>query len=90
MKNNNFTESIESKMFRLRDAINVMIPFKKCDYRNMVVADAIAKGKADKLTEDWLRRVLLTDVEDGFITYAESLALAPQYTKAIEELKKIR
>ena len=79
----------EKKMMVLRNAINEMVTFPECDYRNMVIADAIANGHKDKLTEDWLRKVLLSDVEEGFITFGQALTLQPIYMNAIKELSRM-
>lgn len=83
------TYATEKKVCELRREIAAMVTFKHCEYMNTVIADAVAQGHGNKLTQDWLRRFLLENVEDGFITYGQALTLAPIYTKAIEALKMI-
>ena len=65
------------------------LPYKEMDYRIGVIAEAIAVGKKDKLTSDWVRRALLTDVEDGFITYGQAVAVNNKVINAIERVKAI-
>ena len=73
----------------LRNEINRLVPYRECGYRNLVIADTIAEGKGDKLTDNWLMHALLRDVEDEFITYEQSLALEPIYRDAIARLRAI-
>ena len=80
-------ESYEEKYFRFLRAMNDMVKGSQFEYRNGIIATALANGHGEKLTEDWLRKVLLGDVEDQFITYEEALAVAPKYMEAINTLK---
>ena len=73
---------------QVKASVNAMVPYKECDYRNFIIAKLFTEGEQDKMTEDWLRKVLLEDVEDGFITYGQALTLAPLYKEVIEELKR--
>jgi hypothetical protein len=66
-----------------------MIPNNGKEYRKCVIASAYAEGRQNELTADRLRKMLLGDVEDGFISYGEALTLADYYMKAIEQLNKI-
>ncbi len=74
--------------FAVLEEMNRRFPQGELAYRNMVVATAIAKDKKDKLTENWLRKTLLMDVEDGFITYEQAVNIHKDYYKSIEEIKK--
>ena len=65
--------------------LNEVAPNNK--YRNTVIATAFAIGKSQKLTSDWLRKSLIGDVEDKFITYNEALKLYYVYSKKIDSLK---
>ena len=69
--------------------MNKRMPYKELDYRNAIVATAIAKGKAAMLTADWVMRSLLTDVEDEFMTYGQAVAIKDKYLQAIEEVKAL-
>ena len=69
--------------------MNRRFPQKELDYRNGIVGTAIAVGKKNELTEDWLKKVLLGDIEDGFITYGQALAVKDEYYKAICEVAKM-
>lgn len=72
---------IKEEARRMMDA---MMNYDGLEYRNSVVATAIANGKKEKLDEEWVRKALLTDVEDGFLTYAQALAIKDEYFKAIQ------
>ena len=72
------------KYYAVLDELNRVAP--GCDYRNCVIATAFERGKTDRLTDDWLRKALLGDYEDGFITYGQALALNNIYKKAIADL----
>ena len=74
--------------FKVKEEMDRRFPQKELGYRNMVVATAIAKGKKEKLTEDWTTKTLLMDVEDGFMTYGQAVNIHKDYYKAIEEIKK--
>ena len=74
--------------FKVKEEMDRRFPQEELGYRNMVVASAIAKGKKDKLTEDWVMKTLLMDVEDGFIEYGQAVYISKDYYKAIEEIKK--
>lgn len=67
--------------------MNKMVPFKECDYRNGVIASAFAKGKQDRLNDNWIKNALLQDYEDGFISYEQAVALNPIYIKAVNTLR---
>lgn len=69
--------------------MNRRFPHKEIGYRNSIVATIIGLGKKEKLTEDWLRRGLLTDVEDGFMTYGQAIAIKDEYFKAIKEVERM-
>lgn len=69
--------------------MNRRFPYKEVEYRNSIVATIIGLGKNDKLTEDWVRRGLLTDVEDGFITYGQAITIKDEYFKAIKEVERM-
>lgn len=77
----------EDKYYGVLEEMNRRFPQKELDYRNMNVASIIAKGHEDKLTEDWLRRVLLGDVEDEFMTYSQAVYIHELYFEAICEVK---
>ena len=70
----------------IKEQIDKMIPYKDCEYRNYIIAKLISEGKQEKMTDDWLRKVLIGDIEDGFITYGQALTLEPLYRKAINTL----
>ena len=74
---------------QVKRAMDNYFPTKEFDYRNGVVASAIASGKKDKLTVDWVRNGLLSDVEDGFITYAIAVATQDKYMTAIQNVKRM-
>ena len=47
------------------------------------------KVKKEKLTEDWVMKTLLLDVEDGFMSYEQAVYIRKDYYKAIEEVKEM-
>lgn len=71
---------------KIKEQIDKMIPYEACDYLNYIVAKLITEGKREKMNDDWLRRVLLRDVEDGLYNYGQALYLEPLYRKAIDTL----
>ena len=73
----------------IRKALNKMIPYKECNYRNTVIAQAIYNGKEDKLDSTWVMRAMLQDEEDGFITYGQGVFLHKAYNEAIAKLKEM-
>lgn len=73
----------------LRNEINRLVPYRECGYRSLVIADTIAEGKGDKLTDNWLMHALLLDVEDEMITYGQAITLEPIYRDAIAKLRAI-
>ena len=80
--------STESKIFMLRRAIKEMVPYKEAEYTNMVIADGIATGQSDKMTSDWLRKMLLFNMEDGMrYSYDQALTLNRIYNEVIPKLK---
>lgn len=74
---------------QVKKVMDSYFPAKEFDYRNMIVASAIVKGKKDKLTADWVRKSLLSDVEDGFMSYAIAVAAQEKYITAIENVKRM-
>ncbi len=77
----------EKIYFNALEEMNKRFPQKELNYRNMVVASIIAKGHADKLTTDWLRKTLLGDVEDDFITYSQAVYIKDSYFEGMSEVK---
>lgn len=75
--------------YSVLDELKKVAPYEECEYLNLIIAGAFGKGKKDKLTEDWLRKALLRNVEDEFMTYEQALTMNPIYLAKIEELKKI-
>jgi hypothetical protein len=75
--------------FKAKAEMDRRFPQEELGYRNGIVATAIAKGRKEKLTEDWLRKTLLMDVEDGFISYEQAVYIHKDYYKAIEEVKEM-
>ena len=71
---------------KIKEQIDKMIPYEACDYLNYIIAKLISDGKQEKMTDDWLRKVLIGDIEDGFITYGQALTLELLYRKAIDTL----
>jgi len=69
--------------------MNMRMPQKELEYRNGVVAQAIATGKADKLTSDWVCRALLQDVEDDFMTYEQAVAINNEYYNTIQMVARM-
>ena len=67
--------------------MNRLMPYEEVEYRNRCVARAMSLGHRDKLTEDWVRRTLLGDVEDEFITYGQAVKVQGDYYKAVEQIK---
>ena len=61
-------------------------PQEELDYRNRVVGTAIGLGKKEKITEDWIRKGLIEDILDGFITYGQVIYIKDEYFKAIREV----
>lgn len=76
----------ENKYFVVKRELDERFPY---EYRNGVIASGFAYGREDELTEDKLRKQLLTDVEDGFMTYGEALTVFPKYMEAIGKIKKM-
>lgn len=85
----NFNDEImnENKYYGVLEEMNRRFPQEELSYRNMNVASIIAKGHEDKLTSDWLRKALLGDVEDEFISYGQAINIKDSYFKAICEVK---
>lgn len=75
--------------FKVKVEMDRRFPQKELGYRNTVVATAISKGNKDKLTEDWVMKTLLMDVEDGFMSYEQAVYIHKDYYKAIEEVKEM-
>ena len=65
------------KYYEALKELNQKVPFKEANYFNMVFATGISKGV--KFTEDRIRRILLSGVEEEFITYGQSLTLFEIY-----------
>ena len=86
MKNSRFDEN---RYFAVKRELDERFPYKCCEYQNGVIARGFAYGREDELTEDKLRKQLLSNVEDEFMSYTEALVVFPMYMAAIDELKKI-
>lgn len=84
MKNNRFDEN---RYFAVKRELNERFPYKCCEYQNGVIARGFAYGREDELTEDKLRKQLLGNVEDEFMTYTEALIMFSRYMTAIKEIK---
>lgn len=70
---------MRDRNFELETALNsIKGTFR---YTNMTIAALRERGKV--VTEDWLRRHLLQNVEDGLLTYEEALKLNEIYTKKL-------
>lgn len=82
-------EDKEMMKFNAQKEMDRRFPQEELSYRNMIVGRAIMEGKSDKITEDWLRRTLLMDVEDGLLTYGQAVAVKDEYFKAVQEVKKM-
>lgn len=74
---------------QVKKEMDRMMPYKEVEYRNGIVASIIANGRKEKLTEDWVMRTLMGDVEDGFISYEQAVYIQKEYYKAIEKVKAI-
>ena len=59
--------------YDIEDALNKIAP--EDDYRNGVIGKIIEMGKKEKMDENWVRRAVLMDYEDGFIDYETSVRL---------------
>lgn len=79
----------EDRYFEVKRILDEKFPYECCRYENMNIAGAFAYRVEDDLTEDKVRRQLLTNIEDGFMTYSESLTMFPKYMEAIAKLKKM-
>lgn len=77
----------ENIYFEAKRMINELIPYRELDYSNGIVANIIALGKKDKLNTDWIRNKLLSDVEDGFLTYGQAVAINNKYIEAVNKVK---
>lgn len=77
----------EKRYYTALRELNNRIPYEETDYRNMCFASAFAHGRENELSDDRIRKCLLADVEDEFITYGQALTLAPMYRKAIDSIK---
>ena len=77
----------ESRYFKALNILNAEVKGNNTDYMNGCIASGFAQGKESKMSEDWIRRFLLSNVEDEFITYEEALAYAPIYRKEIDSLR---
>ena len=75
--------------YAVLDELKKVAPYEECEYFNGIIASAFGKGKKERLTEDWLRKALLLNVEDEFMTYGQALAMKDIYLNKIEELKKV-
>ena len=65
-------------------ALNEKVPYEEAEYFNMVFATKISKGK--QITDDVIINTLMNGVEDGFITYGQSLTLLEIYRTALKSL----
>lgn len=70
---------MRARNFELEAALNNIEGTDR--YINITIAIAREKGKV--ITEDWLRRHLLQNVEDGLIDYEEALKMNEIYTKKL-------
>ena len=70
---------MRARNFELEAALNTINGTSR--YTNMVIATAREKGKT--VTEDWLRRHMLQNVEDGLVDYDEALNMNEIYTKKL-------
>lgn len=73
--------------FNVLEALKKAFPQQGLGYRNMVVATIIAKGKKDKINENWIKNALLNDVLDGFLTYDQAVSVNKEYFRIIEQIK---
>lgn len=79
----------ENVYFAVKANLDERFPFKCCEYENGIIARGFAYGREDELTEDKLRKQLLSNVEDEFMTYTEALVVFPMYMAAIKEIKAV-
>lgn len=79
----------ENVYFAVKANLDERFPFECCEYENGIIARGFAYGREDELTEDKLRKQLLSNVEDEFMTYLEAYTVFPMYMAAIDELKKM-
>ncbi len=77
----------EKRYFAVLKELNNRLPYEETSYRNSNFASAFATGRENELTDDRIRKCLLGDVEEGFMTYGQALTLAPMYRKAIDSIK---
>ena len=77
----------ENKYFAVKRELDERFPYEYCKYENGTIARGFAYGREDELTEDKLRKQLLSNVEDEFMSYTEALTVFPMYMAAIKELK---
>lgn len=84
MKNNRFDEN---RYFEVKRELDERFPYECCEYENGIIARGFAYGREDELTEDKLRKQLLSNVEDEFMTYTEALIMFQMYMTAIKEIK---
>lgn len=75
----------ENKYFAVKRELDERFPY---EYQNGVIAGGFAYGREDELTEDKLRKQLLTNVEDGFMTYGEALTVFPKYMEVINKMRR--
>ena len=73
----------------VEEKLNSLFPYKETEYRNGSVAHIVALGHKDKLTEDWMRKAFLQDIEDDFITYAQVMTIKDSYWAALEEINQM-
>ena len=67
--------------------MNRRFPQNEVGYRNGIIATRIALGK--KITEDWVRAGLISDIEDGFLTYGQAITIKDEYFKAIKDVERM-
>lgn len=75
-------ESQEVKYYEYLDELNKVVPGN--DYRNCVIAKGLATGHRKTMNEDWLRKVLIGDHQEGFIDYNEMLNQFYLYKKYLK------
>ena len=77
----------DSRYFEVGRMLDERFPHKCCEYENWIIARAFGYRVEDDLTEDKVRKQLLANIEDGFMTYLEAVTVFPMYMNAIKEIK---
>ena len=79
----------ENKYFAVKRELDERFHHTCCEYENGIIARGFAYGREDELTEDKLRKQLLSNVEDEFMAYLEAVTVFPMYMEAISEIKNM-